>query len=99
MRTALRLLVLLGLLGQAAMSWSYRHQLAALRHSAEPDLPPDGVLLFLAPAILGLGGAALARALARRGALLAAPAAALALFLLLLWLAGALYVTLHPLEF
>jgi hypothetical protein len=98
-RAALRLLVLLGLLGQAAMSWSYRHQLAALRHSADPDLPLDGVLLFLAPAILGLGGATLARTLARRGSRFAAPAAALALFVLLLWFAGALYVTLNPLAF
>jgi hypothetical protein len=99
MRHALRLLVLLGVVAHGLLCWGYRGELARLGRGDLGGLSPEWAMLFLAPVTIGLGGALLARALHRRGSVLAVPAVALPIAALLLWYAVVIYITLNPLEF
>ena len=95
MTLALRLLLLLGLLGQGLMAYAFRYELAAMARGDLGGSMPE-LLAFLTPALLGCGGAVLGAALRRRGSAWAWPVVAVPLLLLSLGLAGALYFTLYP---
>lgn len=95
---AIRLLACLGVLAQVILIYSYRYELSALLQGHPQLLPLEVLPLFFSPIVLGLGGAAVAGALQRRGSAWAWPAVALPILILVLWYGAALYVTINPLD-
>jgi len=95
MTLALRLLLLLGLLGQGLMAYAFRSELVAMARGDLGGSVPE-LLAFLTPALLGCGGAVLGTALRRRGSAWAWPVVAVPLLLLALGLAGTVYLTFYP---
>jgi len=96
LHAAIRLLALLGVTTQGLLSYTYRNELAALGRGYTGGLGPEVGLLFLAPAILGLGGAAAARTLHRRGSRWAWVVVVVPLAILLLGYSTVLYLTVYP---
>lgn len=96
MRIVLRCLIILGFVTQGLLASIFRHELAGLARGLAGPPSPIAVLVFLAPALLGLGGAAVADALDRRGSGWAWVAAMVPMAVLALGCGGALYFTLHP---
>jgi hypothetical protein len=95
-KNATRLLVLLGIAAQLILVFGFWHELAALSRGYTGGLPPEAALLFLVPSILGLGGAAAARALHRRGSGWAWPVLAVPLIILGMGYGAALYLVIYP---
>jgi len=95
-RNTLRCLVILGLVAQGLLAYAYRQELAWMLRGQGGPPSPVALLMFLSPAILGLGGAAAAGALCRRGSGWAWLAALVPLAFLAVGCGGALYFTLFP---
>ena len=96
MRNTLRCLVILGLVAQGVLAYGYRQDLAWIVRGQAGPPSPAAILMFLAPAILGLGGAAVARVLDRRRSGWAWVAAVVPLVVLAIGCGGSLYFTLYP---
>lgn len=90
MRRLILLLLLLTLVAQAVLLWSAGPDLAAVSAG-------EG-LIVLSPALLGLGGAAVAHRLRRRSRVLAWVAAGLPLLLLGLFLLLAIFLWFNPIR-